>query len=279
MDDVPGAAPASTSTVSGGRDGAPTQSRDRGNSSRSQSGGGGLYGSDAGADPRHAGLAELIGTFILVFTGIAVACAAALGLPIAGDPYDSLAIALAFGLTLAGIVAAIGHVSGAHVNPAVTLGLAATGKFPWRLVGPYIGAQLGGAILAGLAAWAVFGGDARSEAKLGATYPTDAATIGQAFIAEILITFILVFIILAVATDERAPSQAAPFAVGVALFAGVLIAGPISGGGVNPARSLGPMIVAGDLSAFWLYIVGPVIGGVAAAFLYDRVVSQTDAPG
>lgn len=255
------------------------QSRGRGGSAREEQGGAGLYGSDAGADPRRAGLAELVGTFILVFTGIAVACAAALGRPIAGDPYDSLAIALAFGLTLAGVVAAIGHVSGAHVNPAVTLGLAATGKFPGRLVGPYLAAQVGGAILAGLAAWAVFGSDARDEAKLGATYPTDAATIGQAFIVEILITFILVFIILAVATDNRAPSQAAPFAVGVALFAGVAIAGPISGGAVNPARALGPMIVAGDLSAFWLYILGPIVGGIAAAFLYDRVVSQTDAPG
>lgn len=242
-------------------------------------GGGGLYGSDVGADPGRASLAELVGTFSLVFAGVAAASAAALGRPIAGDPYDSVVIALAFGLALAAIVAAIGHVSGAHVNPAVTLGLAATGKFPWKLVPPYVLAQLGGAILAAFATWAVFGGPARDEASLGATYPTDAATIGQAFIVEILITFVLVFIVLAVATDERAPSEAAPLAVGFALFVGVLIGGPISGGAVNPARALGPMIVAGDLSAFWLYIVGPIIGGVAAAFLYDRAVSKTDAPG
>jgi MIP family channel proteins len=249
------------------------RSREEGGSSS------GLYGSDAGADPRHASVAELVGTFILVFTGIAVACAAALDRPIAGNPLDSLSVAMAFGLILAAIVAAIGHISGAHVNPAVTLGLAATGKFPTKLVPAYLAAQLGGAILAGIAAWLVFGGDARDEARLGATYPTDAATIGQAFIVEILITFILVFIVLAVATDKRAPSQAAPLAVGFALFAGVAIGGPISGGAVNPARALGPMIVAGDLSAFWLYILGPIIGGVAAAFLYDRVVSKTDAPG
>ncbi len=246
---------------------------------QSQSGGGGLYGSDAGADPRHASLAELVGTFILVFTGIAVASAAGLGRPIAGDPYDSLAIALAFGLVLAALVAAVGHVSGAHLNPAVTLGLAATGKFPGRLVAPYVVAQLIGAILAAFATWAILGEPARDEVKLAATYPTAAATIGQALIAEVLVTFVLVFVILAVATDERAPSQAAPLAVGFALFAGVMIAGPISGGAVNPARALGPMIVAGDLSSFWLYIVGPIVGGVAAAFLYDRVVSKTDAPG
>ena len=251
----------------------------RGESQQSESGGGGLYGSDVGADPGKASLAELVGTFILVFAGIAAATAAALERPIAGSPYDSVVIALAFGLALAAVVAAIGHVSGGHVNPAVTLGLAATGKFPWKLVPPYLLAQLGGAILAGLATWAVFGRLSRDSALLGATFPTDTATIGQALIVEILITFILVFIVLAVATDERAPSQAAPLAVGFALFIGVVIGGPISGGAVNPARALGPMLVAGDLSAFWLYIVGPILGGVAAAFLYDRAVSKTDAPG
>ena len=250
-----------------------------GSERKSESGGSGLYGSDVGADPGKASLAELVGTFILVFAGIAAATAATLERPIAGGAYDSVVIALAFGLALAAVVAALGHVSGAHVNPAVTLGLAATGKFPWKLVPPYVLAQLGGAVLAGFATWAVFGGPAREEASLGATYPVEAATIGQAFIVEILITFVLVFIILAVATDERAPSQAAPLAVGFALFAGVLIGGPISGGAVNPARALGPMLVAGDLSAFWLYIVGPILGGVGAALLYDRFVGKTDAPG
>jgi MIP family channel proteins len=242
-------------------------------------GGSGLYGSDIEGSLPRASAAELIGTFILVFAGIAVATAATLRQPIAGPPLDSLAVALAFGLALAAIVAAIGHVSGAHVNPAVTLGLAATGKFPWRGVPYYLVAQLVGAILAALATWAVFGSPSQEEAKLGATYPTDAATVGQALLVEFLITFILVYVVLAVATDSRAPSQAAPLAVGFALFIGVAIGGPISGGSVNPARSLGPMIAAGDLTSFWLYIVGPIVGGVLAAFVYDRVVSKTDAPG
>ena len=248
--------------------------------SRPESSQGGLYGSEVGVDGPRAAVAELVGTFVLVLAGIAVAVAAALGRPIAGDPYDSLAIALAFGLALAAVVAAIGHVSGGHVNPAVTLGLAATGKFPWRLVPTYLLAQLAGALLAGLATWAVFGDAARERAVLGATSPTQAASVGQALIVEILITFILVFIVLAVATDERAPSQAAPLAVGFTLSVGVLIGGPISGGAVNPARALGPMLAAGELSsAFWLYIVGPVLGGVIAAVLYDRFISQTEAPG
>jgi MIP family channel proteins len=246
-----------------------------------ESGSGGLYGSQI--DASHilgAAVAELVGTFILVFGGTAVAVGAILARPTAGPPYDSLAVALAFGLALAVVVAAVGHVSGAHVNPAVTLGMAATGKFPWQYTPHYIGAQLVGAVLAALATWLTFGGaGARGEAKLAATYPAQGVGDLQAFIVEILITFILVFVVMAVATDQRAPAAIAPIAVGFALAVGVFIAGPVTGGSVNPARSLGPMIVAGDLSSVWLYILGPVIGGVLGALLYDRTMAQTEGPG
>ncbi len=201
-----------------------------------KSGGGGLYGSQI--DASHivgAAIAELVGTFILVFGGTAVAVGAILARPTAGPPYDSLAVALAFGLALA---AAIGHVSGAHVNPAVTLGMAATGKFPWQYTPHYIVAQLVGAVLAALATWITFGGaGARGEAKLAATYPAQGVGDLQAFVVEILITFILVFVVMAVATDQRAPAAIAPIAVGFALAVGVFIAGPVTGGSVNPARS------------------------------------------
>src|SRR5215217_3592828 len=223
----------------------------------------GLYGSQI--DASHivgAAIAELVGTFILVFGGTAVAVGAILARPTAGPAYDSLAVALAFGLALAAVVAAVGHVSGAHVNPAVTLGMAATGKFPWNYTPHYIGAQLVGAVLAALATWITFGGaGARGEAKLAATYPAQGVGDLQAFVVEILITFILVFVVMAVATDQRAPAAIAPIAVGFALAVGVFIAGPVTGGSVNPARSLGPMIVAGDLTSVWLYILGPIIGG------------------
>jgi MIP family channel proteins len=246
-----------------------------------ESGGGGLYGSQI--DASHivgAAIAELVGTFVLVFGGTAVAVAAILSRPTAGAAYDSLAVALAFGLALAVVVAAIGHVSGAHVNPAVTLGMAATGKFPWNYTPIYIGAQLVGAVLAALATWVSFGGaGARNEAKLAATYPAQGVGDLQAFIVEILITFILVFVVMAVATDGRAPAAIAPIAVGFALAVGVFIAGPVTGGSVNPARSLGPMIVAGDLTSVWLYILGPIIGGVLGALLYDRFMAQTEGPG
>jgi MIP family channel proteins len=243
------------------------------------SGGGGLYGSSI--DSSHivgAAIAELVGTFILVFGGTAVAVGAILSRPTAGAAYDSLAIALAFGLALAAVVAAVGHVSGAHVNPAVTLGMAATGKFPWKYTPIYIGAQLVGAVLAAFATWLTFGGPARSEAKLAATYPAQGVGDLQAFLVEVLITFILVFVVMAVATDDRAPAAIAPIAVGFALAVGVFIAGPVTGGAVNPVRAIGPMIVAGDLTSAWLYILGPIIGGVLAALLYDRTMAETEAP-
>ena len=246
-----------------------------------ESGGGGLYGSQI--DASHiigAAVAELVGTFVLVYGGTAVAVGAILARPTAGPPYDSLAVALAFGLALAAVVAAVGHVSGAHVNPAVTLGMAATKKFPWQFVPHYVVAQLVGAVLAALATWVTFGGaGARSEAKLAATYPAQGVGDLQAFVVKIFITFILVLVVMAVATDERAPASIAPIAVGFALAVGVFIAGPVTGGSVNPARSLGPMLVAGDLSSVWLYILGPIIGGALAALLYDRTMAQTEGPG
>jgi MIP family channel proteins len=240
---------------------------------------GGMYGSQI--DASHmvgAAIAELIGTFILVFGGTAVAVAAILARPTAGPAYDSLAVALAFGLALAAVVAAIGHVSGAHVNPAVTLGMASAGQFPWQYTPIYIGAQLVGAVLGALATWLTFGGPARGEAKLAATYPAQGVGDLQAFVVEILITFILVFVVMAVATDDRAPAAIAPIAVGFALAVGVFIAGPVTGGSVNPARSLGPMIVAGDLTSVWLYILGPIIGAVLAALLYQRFLADVEAP-
>ena len=234
----------------------------------------GLYGSSSDAPMLGSALAELVGTFILVFGGTAVATAAILSRPTAGPVYDSLAVALAFGLALAAVVSAIGHVSGGHVNPAVTLGMAATGKFAWKSVPVYIGAQLVGAVLGALGTWLAFGGPGRIEAKLAATYPAQGVGDLQAFLLEILITFILVFVVMSVATDDRAPAPIAPIAVGFALAVGVFIAGPVTGGAVNPVRALGPMLVAGDLTSAWLYILGPIIGGVLAAFLYDRTMAE-----
>ncbi len=241
----------------------------------------GLYGSQIDASNMlGSAVAELIGTFILVYTGCAVATAAVLQSSTAGPlSYNSLAVALAFGLALVAVVAAIGHVSGAHVNPAVTLGLAATNKFPWQFVPIYVGAQLVGAILGAIAVWITYGEPGRELADVAATFPAEDVGDIQAFVVETLVTFILVFVVISVATDDRAPAGVAPLAVGFALACGVLIAGPVTGGSLNPARSLGPMIVAGRFDAVWVYILAPIVGAVLAAFVYDRFASQSDATG
>ena len=241
----------------------------------------GLYGSRIdSSNMLGSAVAELIGTFILIFTGCAVATAAILQRSTAGPlSYGSLAVALAFGLALMAIVAAIGHVSGAHVTPAVTLGLAATNKFPWQFVPIYVGAQLVGAILGAIAVWITYGEAGRELANVAATFPMEGVGDIHAFVVEALVTFILVFVVISVATDDRAPAGVAPLAVGFALACGVLIAGPVTGGSLNPARTLGPMIVAGRFDAVWVYILAPIVGAVLAACVYDRFASQSDATG
>ncbi len=238
----------------------------------------GLYGSDIGANMARAATAEMFGTFLLVFTGTAVAVSGALPRAIAGQPADSLAVGLAFGLVLVALVAALGHVSGAHFNPAVTLALAATGKFPWRYAPAYLVSQLVGAVLASLAVWATYGSPARATAALGATIPATSASTIQVLLIEALITFLLVLVIVSVATDDRVPAAAVGPAVGFALAAAVLIGGPVSGGAVNPARALGPMIVSGTFTDWWAYIVGPVAGAIIAAVVYDRFLAHASTP-
>ena len=230
--------------------------------------GGGLYSSTTGGTLARPLVAEVVGTFVLVFVGCSVAVAGALQRPVAGPPYDSLAVALAFGIALVAIVAAIGPVSGGHVNPAVTIGQAAIGQFPWRHVPAFVGAQLAGAILAAFAIWLCFGDAARDDANLGATALAEGVGAGRGLLTETLITFVLVFVVGLVASDPRVPSAPiASIAVGFALAMGVFVGGPLTGGGVNPARALGPMIVSGQLDDFWIYIVGPPIGAVVAALL------------
>ncbi|WP_235003611.1 MIP/aquaporin family protein [Blastococcus haudaquaticus] len=228
-----------------------------------------------GPRPIRAAVTECIGTAILVFVGTSAAVAtAARGV----DVYDTLAVVLAFGVTLVALVAAFGHVSGCHLNPAVTIGLAATGRFPWSAAGVYVLAQLAGGVLGALATWVSYGGRARSEGALGATHPMDGVSAGQAFVVELLVTFVLVLVVVSVATDDRAESAIAPVAVGFALAAGIFVAGPLTGGAVNPARAFGPNLLAADLGSLWIYLLAPTIGGVLAAVLYDRVLAPAEPP-
>jgi len=225
-----------------------------------------------------AGIAEAVGTFFLIFTGTATAAAATLGKSTGGTPPDSLAIALAFGLVLTALVGALGQVSGAHLNGAVTLGLAVTGKFPWSYVPAYLGFQLLGALAGAGATWVSFGNDARNAAHLGATTPSKGVGDARVFIVEALITFLLVFVIIAVATDDRVPAAVAAPAIGFALVAAVLIGGGVTGGAVNPDRALGPAIMSTTFSSLWVYVAATIVGGVAAAVLHKYVVASAVAP-
>lgn len=225
-----------------------------------------------------AAASELIGTFFLVYAGTATATAALLGQTIGGSPPNSLAIALAFGLTLTGMIAAFGHTSGAHFNAAVTLGLAVTNKFPWRFVPVYLVAQLVGALLGAGATWVTYGSRGRDQPSLGATVPASGVGDLRAFAIEALITFLLVTVIVATAADERVSPVVAPFAIGFTLVVAVLIGGASTGGAVNPDRALGPALLSGSLTSLWVYIAGPLVGGVLGAVVYDRFVSRTSTP-
>jgi aquaporin Z/aquaporin NIP len=222
--------------------------------------------------------AKAVGTFILVMTIIGTAIAATLAKPVAGAAYGSVAVPLAGGAALAVMAATLGHISGAHLNPAVTVGLAANRRFPWAYVPVYLIAQLAGAIGAALMAWVFFGGPARTVAHLGATYPAAGVGAWRAFAAEAVVTFVLVLAVVSVATDTRVPVGVAAIAIGAALASAILVSGPVSGGGVNPARSLGPMIVAGKFTDWWVYVTAPFAGGVLAAALYDRVLRAGATP-
>lgn len=207
-------------------------------------------------------IAELIGTFLLVFIGCGAVVANVVN---PKGTSGALGVSLAFGLALVIIVYTIGHISGAHVNPAVTLGLTATGRFPMKEAVPYWISQIAGAIIAALVLRVTFG----NVAHLGTTMPTD--TVAKAFVVELVMTAVLVFVVSGVATDKRAPAAASGLAIGSAIILAGLAAGPISGGSVNPARSIGPAIVSGELHDLWLYIVAPLLGGLIGAFAYQAI--------
>ena len=196
--------------------------------------------------------AEFAGTFALVFFG----CGAI------ANGIGSASTALAFGLVIAVMVYALGHISGAHLNPAVSVAFALGRHFPWPRVVSYVSAQLLGAIAGALALRVTLG----PSVSLGVTQPS--GSWGQAASWEALMTFFLVIVITAVATDTRAVGEAAALAIGGTVALCALVGGPISGASMNPARSIGPAVVSGDLSSIWIYILAPLAGGAAAALVY-----------
>jgi aquaporin Z/aquaporin NIP len=238
----------------------------------------GLHGHPLASNMARVTVAEAIGTFMLTTAIISVAITATLGRPFAGTPYGSLAIPIAGGVMLAVVAASMGHVSGAHLNPAVTLGLAVNRRFPWKYVPAYIIAQFAGAIAAAAMAWGFYGAQARSRAFLGATLPGAGVGTWRTFGVETVGTFFLVLVIVSVATDARVAKGLAAVAIGAALTAAMLIGGPLTGAGYNPARTLGPMIMSLKFTDWWVYVAAPILGGAFAVFVYDRILRPANVP-
>jgi MIP family channel proteins len=202
----------------------------------------------------------MLGTFALVALGPGAVMVAA-----RTHAFADVGIALAFGLIITIIVASIGHLSGAHVNPAVTIGFWAVKRFRTGDVLPYVIAQCMGAVLASLLSGWILG----PVGDFGATLP--AVPVPQAFVVELGFTGILGFVIMSVATDEHNAPVVAPFAIGATVFLGALVTGPLTGGSFNPARSLGPALASGLWRSHWLYWIAPVLGMVLSMRLYESL--------
>jgi aquaporin NIP len=210
---------------------------------------------------RRAG-AEAIAAFALVFAGC--------GAIVANARYDgalgSVGVAIVFGLIIMVMVYATGHLSGAHINPAVTIAFTLTRHFPpWDALA-YVGAQFAGATAGALALLAVW---TDKPAHLGATIPTVGT--GSALVYEVVLTAFLMFVIMAVATDTRAVGAAAAIAIGGTVGLDALFGGPVTGASMNPARSFGPALAAGEWHDLWIYFVAPIAGAALGALAYQLV--------
>ena len=208
--------------------------------------------------------AEFFGTYCLVFAGTGAIVIDG----ISGGRITHLGVALTFGLIVLAMIYSVGDVSGAHLNPAVTLGFCVSGRMDWSCLLPYAGSQLAAALAASATLRALFG----NVHRLGATQPAGSAA--QSFVLEFILTAILMFVILNVSQGAREKGITAGIVVGSTIALEALFAGPITGASMNPVRSLGPALVSGELRHLWLYLAAPVCGALAGV-LISRCVQGT----
>ena len=212
--------------------------------------------------------AEFIGTFVIVFAPVAVSATS-------HGPRGDAALfsaSLVSGLAVLAMIYALGPISAAHFNPAVTLAFAVARRFPWKYTAPYWACQFLGGIAAAGVVEILFGPGA------GTHVPANPSFLLRNIGTEVLISFLLMLVIIAVATDRRVSSAVPALAIGLVVVVGVMIGGPVTGGSMNPARSFGPALFAGGaaLSNYWLYLVAPPLGAVAAALVYELLRMDKD---
>lgn len=207
-------------------------------------------------------VAEAVGTFFLVFVGTSAIAANNLS----NGALGHLGIAMSFGLALIVAILTLGHISGAHFNPAVSLGLTVTGHFPARELPFYWLFQVIGAVVSSIFVVILYG---QPRVALGVNHPNAEFGVVNAFILEIVLTFFLVTAVKGAATDKRGVGTLAGIAIGLVVLFDAISNGPASGASMNPARSIGPALIALDFNDLWIYLIAPLIGGVLASLLYE----------
>jgi MIP family channel proteins len=205
-------------------------------------------------------LAEFLGTFALVFAGPGAAAVDVAS----GGAVGGVGIGISFGLIVMAMIFAVGHISGCHINPAISLAMLALRRISAAKAAGYVAAQLAGAVVAGLAIVAILGSDTDAGASIPRINGADAA-----FWSEVILTFFLTFVVLSVATDERAQGEFAAIAIGGYVGFAATGWGPVANASMNPARSFGPAVAANVWDSHWVYWVGPIAGAILAAFAYE----------
>lgn len=218
-------------------------------------------------------IAELVGTFALVFIAAGSVCADFYLRQAGGQGLGLLGISIAYGVVVIAIIYATNYVSGSHVNPAVTISFWITKRMEPNTAIMYIISQIAGATLAGLALKTLFP-DALQTVYLGTSVLAPGVSVGRGILMEFIVSFLLVFTIYGTLVDRRASAGFAGVAIGLVVLFGTMIGGTISGGAMNPARVFGPALASGQFMHHYVWWIGPILGGVAAGFAYDKIFAE-----